>query len=151
MVLPSWVARFNRHVTNRLTRRFADRLPGFGIVMHRGRRSGRTYRTPVNVFRDGNDYIFALTYGAETDWVRNVLAADGCELITRGQRITLTHPRLFTDFNKRWAPPLVRFFLGVTGITQCLRLTRVPLPIAADVPDSPTGAGDAPPPQISML
>ena len=73
------VARFNRRVTNRITRPFADRLPRFGIVIHIGRTSGRTYRTPVNVFRDGNDYIIALTYGAETDWVCSVQAAGGCQ------------------------------------------------------------------------
>ncbi len=124
MVLPPWLARFNRQVTNRLTRRFAGKLPGFAIVIHRGRRSGRTYRTPVNAFRDGDDYVIALTYGPQADWVRNVLAAGGCELVTRGQHVSLTNPRLFTDTSRQWAPQPVRFFLG--GIAQYLRLTRVP-------------------------
>jgi hypothetical protein len=53
MPLPKRLAGFNARVTNRLTRRVAGRLPGFGIVSHVGRRSGRAYRTPVNVFRDG--------------------------------------------------------------------------------------------------
>jgi deazaflavin-dependent oxidoreductase (nitroreductase family) len=148
MVLPMWLARFNRRATNRLTRRFADRLPGFGIVVHQGRRSGRAYHTPVNVFRDGDDYVIALTYGAETDWVRNVLAAGGCELLTRGQRVTLTNPRLFTDASRRWAPQPVRFFLGylLGGIDQNMRLTRVPTPrptgASGAVPNSLPGAGD---------
>ena len=38
-------------------------LPGFGVVEHAGRRSGRRYRTPVNVFRPGASYVIALTYG----------------------------------------------------------------------------------------
>ena len=46
-----WVAAFNLAVTNRITSRFAARLPGFGILTHVGRKSGRIYRTPVNVFR----------------------------------------------------------------------------------------------------
>jgi hypothetical protein len=45
-----WVAAFNLAVTNRITSRFAARLPGFGILAHVGRKSGRVYRTPVNVF-----------------------------------------------------------------------------------------------------
>jgi hypothetical protein len=45
-----WVAAFNLAVTNRITSRFAARLPGFGILTHVGRKSGRVYRTPVNVF-----------------------------------------------------------------------------------------------------
>ena len=39
------IGRFNRLATNRVTGLVAGRLPGFGIVTHRGRRSGRTYRT----------------------------------------------------------------------------------------------------------
>jgi len=126
MPLPQRVARFNRRATNRITRPFAGRLPGFGIVIHTGRKSGRTYRTPINVFRDGNDYIIALTYGAETDWVRNVQAAGGCQIVTRGRRISLTNPRLVTDPRRQWAPPLVRLILGLTNVPQYLRLTRVP-------------------------
>ena len=43
----------------------------------------------VNVFSAGNGYAIALTYGPETDWVKNVLAAGGCELRTRSQTIPL--------------------------------------------------------------
>ena len=131
MPLSQGIARFNRRVTNRMTRPFADRLPGFAIVIHTGRRSGRTYRTPVNAFRDGGDYIIALTYGAETDWVRNVQAAGACELVTRGRRVRLTNPRLVDDPSRRWAQPPVRLVLGLIGAPQYLRLTRVPSPGAA--------------------
>ena len=75
-----WVAAFNLAVTNRITSRFAGRLPGFGIVTHVGRKSGKVYRTPVNVFRAPEGFLIALTYGRESEWVRNVLAAGGCEL-----------------------------------------------------------------------
>lgn len=66
MPLPPQLARFNRRVTNRITYPLSGHLPGFAIVVHTGRRSGRAYRTPVNAFRDGDDYIIALTYGADT-------------------------------------------------------------------------------------
>ena len=46
MPLPRSVARFNRRVTNRLLGRLAPRLPGFGIVVHTGRKTQRRYRTP---------------------------------------------------------------------------------------------------------
>lgn len=131
MAIPLWVGGFNRRVTNRITGPFADRLPGFAILTHRGRRSGRMYHTPINVFRDGDDYIFVLTYGDKTEWVRNVLAAGGCAIVTRGRRINLTNPRFFSDTRKTWAPPPVRVFLRATGMSACLRLTRVPTPGAA--------------------
>src|SRR5260370_22962617 len=78
-----WVAAFNRAITNRITSRFPARLPGFGIVTHVGRKSGRVYRTPVNVFRASEGFLIALTYGRESEWVRNVVAAEGCTLETR--------------------------------------------------------------------
>ena len=117
------VALFNRRVTNRITGRFADRLPGFAVVYHVGRKSGRAFHTPVNAFRDGSDYIIALTYGPDADWVKNVLAAGGCEIVTRGQRFKLTNPRISTDGDRRWAPPFVRQVLGLIDAPQYLRLT----------------------------
>jgi len=87
MPIPHRVARFNKRVTNRVTTRFAGWMPGFAILTDVGRRSGQTYRTPVNVLRDGVRYVFALTYGSDVDWVRNVLAARGCEIRTRSRSI----------------------------------------------------------------
>jgi deazaflavin-dependent oxidoreductase (nitroreductase family) len=58
-----------------------------------GGRTGQRYETPVNVFPTDDGYVFALTYGPNTDWVRNVLAAGSCELRKRGQTIRL-HGRL---------------------------------------------------------
>jgi len=69
------MARFNKRFTNRLTSKVAGYLPGFAIVSHIGRKSGRTYRTPVNAFRTDGGYIIALTYGAQSDWVKNVMTA----------------------------------------------------------------------------
>lgn len=125
MALPKAVARFNRRVTNRITGTFADRLPGFAILTHKGRKSGKTYRIPINAFRDGNDYLFALTYGAETDWVRNVQAAGGCEIMTRGHTIRLTNPRVVSDPKQEWAPLPVRLVLGLIDARQYMRMTRV--------------------------
>jgi hypothetical protein len=39
-----WVAAFNLAVTNRITSRFAARLPGFGILTHVGRKSRKLYQ-----------------------------------------------------------------------------------------------------------
>jgi deazaflavin-dependent oxidoreductase (nitroreductase family) len=126
MPLSRRVARFNRAATNRLTLRIAGWLPGFAIVAHVGRRSGKVYQTPVNAFRTATGYRIALTYGAESDWVRNVLAADRCTLTVRGKRVALEHPRLVTEADRRWAPPVVRQILGLIGATQYLALTYAP-------------------------
>src|SRR5437764_6139253 len=76
------LARFNLAVTNRITGQFAGWLPLFGIITHVGRKSGKVYRTPVNVFRAPNGFAVALTYGRESEWVKNVQAAGACELQT---------------------------------------------------------------------
>jgi len=57
-----------------------------GLVVHRGRRSGRVYDTPVLVFPADDGYVIALTYGPDTDWIRNVLAAGGCAARSRPGR-----------------------------------------------------------------
>jgi deazaflavin-dependent oxidoreductase (nitroreductase family) len=121
--IPRGVARFNRRVTNRITRHVAGWLPGFAIVVHVGRRSGRTYRTPVNVFRDGDRYVFALTYGAESDWVRNVLAAGGCRIETRRRTVELRDPQRFDDPSRRLVPKPARWILGLLDVDQFLGLT----------------------------
>jgi deazaflavin-dependent oxidoreductase (nitroreductase family) len=115
-------ANFNRRVTNRLTGPAAHRLPGFGVVVHRGRRSGRLYETPVNVFQTPGGYVVALTYGAEAEWVKNVLAAGGCELITRGRRHRLVAPEVVRDDQQRLAPAAIRPFLRFMRVTEFLRL-----------------------------
>ena len=123
MPAPRSIARFNRRFTNRLTLRVAGYLPGFAIVNHLGRKSGRAYRTPVNAFRTDEGYIIALTYGAQSDWVKNVLAAGSCELQTRGRRVCLTNPRIETDKRKSWAPLPVRLILSLIDAPQYMRLS----------------------------
>jgi deazaflavin-dependent oxidoreductase (nitroreductase family) len=120
------MAAVNRHVTNRLLGRLATRLPAFGVVLHVGRRSGRQYRTPVNVFRTPDGYVFALTYGSRAEWVKNVLAAGECEIVTRGRRERLANPRLFRDERRSAVPAPTRVILRLTGVSEFLELRRVP-------------------------
>jgi deazaflavin-dependent oxidoreductase (nitroreductase family) len=131
MPLGRSIARFNKYVTNRLTRPVAVYLPGFGVVEHTGRRSGRRYRTPVNVFRREDRFVIALTYGTKTDWVENVLAAGGCDLVTRGRRYRLADPELFTDESRGEAPAIARPILRAIGVADFMHLGKVE-DIAAD-------------------
>jgi deazaflavin-dependent oxidoreductase (nitroreductase family) len=130
---PVW--RF-RHVATRyvdpVARPLAAWLPFFGVLIHRGRTSGRIYRTPINVFRRGDDYLFFLTYGSDVQWVKNVLAAGSCSLRTQGKVIELMTPEVITDPELRPAPALVRFIEGqIVGATGYLRMRAVSRPQAA--------------------
>ncbi len=115
------LAKFNRRVTNHLTRHIARWAPGFAIVMHVGRRSGRHYETPVNVFRSGDRYVFALTYG-EGEWVKNVLASGGCRIRTRRRKVELTDPEILHDPGRRLVPIPVRWILKLIDVEDFLTL-----------------------------
>ncbi len=77
MPLPRAVARFNKRVSNRFIEPIARLSPGFAVVHHVGRKSGRSFTTPVNAFRADGAFIIALTYGPSADWVENVVAGGG--------------------------------------------------------------------------
>jgi deazaflavin-dependent oxidoreductase (nitroreductase family) len=126
MPIPKVVGQWNKVGLNRVTRRIAPWMPGLGVVVHRGRRSGKVYETPVNVFAAPDGYVLALTYGAETDWVKNVLAAGGCELRTRGRVFQLTAPRLYHDEDRRGIRPLERQALRALGVADFLSLKTAP-------------------------
>ena len=121
-----WVAAFNLAVTNRVTSRFAARLPGFGILTHVGRKSGKLYRTPVNVFRATEGFLIALTYGRESEWVRNVLAAGACELETRHVLYQLSAPTIVFDPTRRRFPLFVRIVLRLIGANDFMQLSTSP-------------------------
>src|SRR5438874_6964290 len=123
MPLPHSIARFNRCVTNRLLGPLAPHLPHFGVVVHCGRKSGRLYRTPVNVFSRPGGYVIALTYGRDSDWVRNILAAGGCVLETRGRPLRLTRPRLVHDEQRRAVPAPLRLVGSLGHVSDFLELT----------------------------
>jgi deazaflavin-dependent oxidoreductase (nitroreductase family) len=104
-------------------RPLAGRLPMFGIVQHRGRSTGRLYRTPVNVFRRGDTFLFFLTYGSDVQWVKNVLVGGGCTIETRGETLKLLNPELITDPKLKLAPPIARVVeRHLAGATQYLRM-----------------------------
>ena len=118
-----WLAKINIAITNRITSLFAGWLPGFGILTHIGRKSGKVYRTPVNVFRSSNGFIVALTYSSQSEWVKNVLAAGGCELKTRGKTYQLSAPNVVRDPTHRRFPFPVRIVLRIVGADEYMELS----------------------------
>lgn len=126
MPLPRWVARFNKRVTNRFIQPLVARSAGFAIVHHRGRTSGTSYQTPVNVFgtADGT-WIVALTYGPGADWVRNVMAGGGW-LERLGTRYSIETAALAGRIEAwPYLPASVRLALRFLGVRDFLRITLV--------------------------
>jgi len=107
---------------NPITRLFAGRAPGFGILTYRGRKSGRLYHTPINVFRRDDRYLFVLTYGSGVQWVKNVLAAGRCRLRTRGRDVELVRPELIVDPTLSLVPAPIRFVGRLGSVTEFVRM-----------------------------
>lgn len=88
------MAKFNRRVTNKLIGMFAPYLPWWAVLVHRGRKSGIEYRTPVAVTIEDRTLMVPIGYGEQSDWLRNLLAAGGGQLRHRGKTHTFTNPRV---------------------------------------------------------
>jgi hypothetical protein len=75
---------FNKHIFNKITLAIADSGWGpFSVLHHVGRSSGRAYRTPVLASYVGETIIIPLSYGENVDWLRNILAQDGCVIVRK--------------------------------------------------------------------
>ena len=122
MPLPRWLARFNLHVTNHILGPLAKFLPWMAVVIHIGRKSGRRYRTPVVIFRRGEHFLIALTYGRNAQWVQNVLMQGGCEFETMGRTLGLSQPRIVHDPKRQGMPVFVRVALGFLNVSDFLEL-----------------------------
>jgi hypothetical protein len=125
------VARFNRRFGNRILGPITWWLPGFGQIEHRGRVTGRTHRAPMLAFpsSDGRRLVFALTYGPEAEWVRNVLVSGEVGWLTRrGGKIRLVEPRLVRDPARTMVPPAVRLPLRILRVDDFLVATIATAP-----------------------
>ncbi|MGA9677730.1 MAG: hypothetical protein WBR28_21635 [Mycobacterium sp.] len=96
---------------NRPMRRIAGTRLGMlyfnlGALHHIGRRSGRTYVTPLSAYRLGEGFVLGVAY-PEVDWCRNVLAAGKCTLTWNGKEYALERPELIPAAQAMKAYPLL--------------------------------------------
>jgi len=119
MPLPRWLAHINKRVFNHMEVRRGARP----VLIHTGRSSGKTYRTPLDTHRLPDGYLFIPLYGPRTDWVKNVLAAQAARLSMDGQEIELQSPRLV---KKRDIWPMVptnnKSYPGISSESELLRM-----------------------------
>ena len=123
MPLPHWLTRVNLAVSNRLLKPIAWRAPWFGVLEHVGRPSGTVRQTPLNIFYRGDGrWVVAMTYGPDVEWLKNVSAAGGCRIFSRGRWRTLRDPRRFTDPKRQQVPWIVRQALGLLQVDEFVEL-----------------------------
>jgi deazaflavin-dependent oxidoreductase (nitroreductase family) len=64
------------------------------VVRHIGRRSGRTYETPVVAVEHDGSFLVALPYGQGTDWLKNVLTSGSATVISGGHTYEVDQPEV---------------------------------------------------------
>lgn len=113
-------------VVNPLLLPLARRLPPLAVLRHVGRRSGRTYRTPVQAYRTEQGFLIGLVYDNGADWARNLEQAGAGELTRAGR----THP--VTGLTRIPAAEGLRLLPGPAA--WLMRLVRVEQFVALAVP-----------------
>lgn len=94
MHIPRFMRHVNRVVTNPLLGTIAWLVPPLAVIHHRGRKSGRPYRTPVVAFRTAGGFVIPMTYGRDVDWAQNMVRAGGAEIERLGMRTKVRKPRI---------------------------------------------------------
>ena len=110
------------HIFNPVMRLFAGSLPGLALLTHRGRRTGRVYRTPLLVLTRGDHYLIGLWYGTNVHWVKNVLACGECEMRIRGRNIRMVAPELVADPDLQLLSRPLAFAGRLVHLSHLLRL-----------------------------
>jgi deazaflavin-dependent oxidoreductase (nitroreductase family) len=131
------IRQFNKWILNPATLPFAGRRWSlFAVVRHVGRRSGRTYATPVVAAATREGFLIPLPYGENIDWLRNVLAAGGCTIDWRGESYEVTEPQIVDSSTALSAlPTRHQLAFSLFRIYKFLRAKR--LPTASEGPNTP--------------
>ncbi len=93
VLFPPWLGRLQIKYMNPVVRPVARYLPGFSIIEHRGRKSGKPYETIVTAYVKGNVLAIALGHG-KADWVKNVLVSGEADVHFIRRDAHITNPRI---------------------------------------------------------
>ena len=99
----------------------SDRRPS--SFAHVGRKSGRTYETPIDIIETATGLLIALPYGNRADWMRNVLTAGSATVLTQGERVDVDRPTIVATADvAALIPRRTMRMLRLFGVNQCLHL-----------------------------
>lgn len=108
VLFPPWLGRLQIKYMNPVVRPVARYLPGFSIIKHRGRKSGKPYETVVTAYTKGSVLAIALGHG-KADWVKNVLAAGEGDVHFIRRDVHITNPRILpAGSDDNWLPRMAR-------------------------------------------
>lgn len=110
------VRTFNKHVLNPVMLHVAGRKHWYAsAIRHTGRRSGKSYVTPVVAERVADGFTLPLPYGTGVDWLRNVQTAGRATITSKGQTYDVVDPEVVDAASAKLSPRLRREFrrLGI--------------------------------------
>jgi deazaflavin-dependent oxidoreductase (nitroreductase family) len=119
--------RFHHAVGNPVQLRSAG-TPGAyaSVIRHQGRRTGRTYHTPVWALPTEDGFVIALVYGSASDWVKNVLASGAAAIVHHGASYPVDQPEIVPMEHARvYFPATLQQTHRLVGVEGCLRVRRV--------------------------
>ncbi|HET7420828.1 MAG TPA: MFS transporter [Candidatus Dormibacteraeota bacterium] len=119
------VVRFLARFINPLTLAVAGRrwMPVVGVLRHRGRRTGRTYSTPLGMRRLGDTFLMPLTFSDQAGWYRNVRAGGSATVRYLGREYAVTEPEVVDYATAAPAFPAYELWqFRLVGINEYLRM-----------------------------
>jgi deazaflavin-dependent oxidoreductase (nitroreductase family) len=119
--------RFHRAVGNPLQMRSAGTPGTFAsVIRHQGRRTGRTYETPVWAAPTEDGFVIAIVYGSRTDWLKNVLASGAAAIVHEGEACPVDQPEIVPMESARaYFPATLQRIHRRIRVDRCLRVRRV--------------------------
>ena len=107
------------------------------VIEHTGRRSGRSYATPVAAAATNDGFAIATVYGTNTDWLKNVLADGTATIVHEGRTYPVDRPELvpLDEIEGAFAPKELRT-LHRYRVTTCLRLRKASIVQPAVEPEA---------------
>lgn len=101
-------------------------LPLDGVVLHRGRRSGCAYATPVIMRPTANGFVMPLLAGEGADWVQNLRAARGGRVRWNGREYPVADPVVIDRVAaRRLFGRLARALVTLIGFRRFVRVRSV--------------------------
>lgn len=128
MAILDVVRQLNKHVLNPAMIRLAGGKHGSAAVIeHTGRRSGKSYATPVVALRVADGFVIPLPYGTRVDWLRNVLAARRATIRVHRETYEVSQPEIIdTATAVSQLSASRRRTFGGFGIKNYLKVQPVP-------------------------
>ncbi|HEX4863995.1 MAG TPA: nitroreductase family deazaflavin-dependent oxidoreductase [Acidimicrobiales bacterium] len=125
-------------VFNPVVLRLAPYVPLYVVLEHRGRRSGRVFRTPLAGVQTDDGFLLPLAFGEQANWVLNLRQAGGAVVERRGRRMVVSDPEVVTwNEAKSSIPPMLRRVAPIFGVKRFLRV------YAAKTPNRQPDAGES--------